>query len=337
MNDRTVPRHDGGSAAGGPQRAPLPVVLAVALGLYLLWSNSFIAVEYLLGDLRHAGRFDWIGLTVVRFLPAAAFCAAYCLGWRRRRSWELLKAHPARVAVCAALSVPLYNLALYYGQQHGVPAPIASLVTTLAPVFMFLLAAPILGERLTWRRLGGLVVALGGMLIVSRARASRASAYPLMVAVTALAPLCWSLFSVFSKPMTDRYSPTLWTFLVLAVSFPFLLAALPFAGGAGLRYLDGAGWFAVLFLAFLCTVLGFALWNWLLGQLPASSVGFFVFLNPPLTMLSKLVLARTFPSTFTFTFLPSEALGALVTLGGVALALTDRWTNRGRSSPRRSR
>ena len=31
----------------------------------------------------------------------------------------------------AALAVPGYNLALYYGQQHGVPAPVASLTTAL--------------------------------------------------------------------------------------------------------------------------------------------------------------------------------------------------------------
>ncbi|HVT57861.1 MAG TPA: DMT family transporter [Thermoanaerobaculia bacterium] len=308
------------------------MVAAVAFFLYVFWSNSFIAVGYLLGSDGGGRRFGWVGLTVARFLPASLICAGYCLGWRRAESWAILRTHWARVAVCSALAVPGYNFALYYGQQHGVAAPIASLLTTLVPLFLLILSALLLGEQLTPRRIVGLAIALGGMLIVSQARVAAAAAYPLMVAITALAPLGWSLFSVLSKPMTERYSPVLWTFLVLAVAAPPLLLAVPFTGGPEMARLDAAGWFAVLFLSLLCTVLGFALWNWLLGQLPASSVGFFVFLNPPMTTLSKLLLALALPATFSFAIASREWIGGAVTLAGVALALTQSEAARSRQS-----
>ena len=85
--------------------------------------------------------------------------------------------------------------------------------------------------------------------------------------------------------------------------------------------LDLAGWGALLYLSLPCTVLGFALWTWLLRHLPASTVGFTVFLNPPLTTASKFLLATFLPATFFFTVRPGEWFGGALTLIGMALAV----------------
>ena len=88
--------------------------------------------------------------------------------------------------------------------------------------------------------------------------------------------------------------------------------------------LDGSGWVALLYLAIPCVVFGFATWVWLLRRLPATTVGFTVFLNPPLTTISKWLLALALPAVFTFTVLPREWLGGLVTLIGMGIALFRR-------------
>lgn len=85
--------------------------------------------------------------------------------------------------------------------------------------------------------------------------------------------------------------------------------------------LDGPGWLALGYLILPCTVGGFAVWTWLLRRLPASSVGFTVFLNPPLTALSKLALAALLPAVFVFRIEPQEWLGGLLALAGLAVAL----------------
>ena len=61
--------------------------------------------------------------------------------------------------------------------------------------------------------------------------------------------------------------------------------------------------------------------TWLLQRLPATAVGFTVFLNPPLTTLSKWALAGLFPAVFTFTIVSREWVGGLVTLLGMGVAL----------------
>jgi len=298
------------------------LLVAAAVGLFVVWSNSFIAIGYLLGADHAAARLDWRALTVARFLPAALICGAYLTAARWGESLELLRSRWRRLLVCGFLAVPGYNMALYYGQQHGVPAPVASLTTALVPLFVTLLAALFLSERLTVRRVAGFAVAATGMALVASAKqTSGAASYPLLVAVTALAPLCWSVFSVVSKPVTGRVSPIVWTYLAITLGGVMTLPLL--GGGAGQRWagLDARGWGALLYLSVPCTVVGFALWTWLLRHLPASTVGFTVFLNPPLTTISKYALALALPSTFAFTIRPREWLGGVLTLIGLAVAV----------------
>ena len=48
------------------------VLVAATLGLFAVWSNSFVAVIYLLGNEIASRQLDWRALTVARFLPAGA-------------------------------------------------------------------------------------------------------------------------------------------------------------------------------------------------------------------------------------------------------------------------
>lgn len=298
---------------------------AATLGLFLVWSNSFVAIGYLLGSEGAPARFDWLGLTAGRFLPSAAIAGAYCLLFRRSETFELLRLEWRRLLACAAAAVPGYNFALYYGQQAGVPAPVASLTTALLPLFVMLLAALFLGEALTRPRLIGFAVATAGMALIALARRDGAAdAYPLLVAITAGAPLCWSVYSVLSKPLAGRASPLVWTYLVIATGgvmiVPLLLIG-PLGVGEQIAALDAAGWLALGYLVLPCTIAGFAAWTWLLRRLPAITVGFTVFLNPPLTALSKIALAALFPATFVFSIGPREWLGGLLALIGLAIAV----------------
>lgn len=303
---------------------PRWVPMAAAVGLFVVWSNSFVAAGYLLGRETAAAQLDWVSLTVARFATAGGLCAAYCAVFRRAESLRMLRRHWRRMIVCGALAVPIYNFAIFYAQEHGVAAPVASLVTSLLPLFVILLSVFFLGERLTVRRIIGFLVAMMGILLVATARSGELQvAYPALLAIAAIAPLSWSIYSVLSKPMAEGSSPVLWSYMVTAVGS---LAILPMLGSAWPRMmaLDGFGWAAVLYLAVPCAILGPAVWTWLLRYLPASSVGFTVFLNPPLTTLSKVTLAFLAPATFAFVVRPQEWWGGGVALLGMAIALTGR-------------
>ena len=72
------------------------VLIASALVLFGFWSNSFIAISYLLGRDGAAARFDWIGLTAARFLTAGLPCAIYCFAFRRAESTAIRTARRSR-------------------------------------------------------------------------------------------------------------------------------------------------------------------------------------------------------------------------------------------------
>jgi len=301
------------------------LLAAGTLLLFFFWSQSFLAIEWLI----HEGRFDWLSLTAARFSLVSTLCGGWLLLFRRSEAAEVLKRHWRRVIVAGLFCVPGYNLALYWGQEQRVAAPIASLLTTLAPLFVMLLSALFLSERITLRRGLGFLVALTGVVLIARSGSGlRGASYPLLVAVTALGPLSWSFFTVVSKPVTGRVPPLVWTYLCIVAGTVPTLTWLPFRGLPEFVALDGAGWLALLHLVLLCTVLGFAMWVWLLSRLPATSVGFTIFLNPPMTTTQKVLLSALFPALFAFTVSTGEMIGGLVMLTGVGVATIGRVNRR---------
>ena len=149
---------------------PSKLYWLIAFGLFFVWSNTFIAISYLLGGETVEARLDWLTLTVVRFLVAGLFCVSYCLVARRSESAQIIRQHWRRLFICGFLLVPAYNFSLYYGQQHGISAPIASLTSALVPLFVVLLSAGFLAERLLKRHVMGLAVASAGLYFIATAR-----------------------------------------------------------------------------------------------------------------------------------------------------------------------
>jgi len=301
--------------------------LLAAFGLFLVWSNSFIAASYLLGTEGQPARLDFISLSVVRFVPILPLCLIYCFGFHRQESLAMLREYPWRLLLCGLLGSPGYNLALYYGQQNGVPPSVASLTTALLPLFVMLLAAVFLGESLTRRRVAAFLVALVGLIIIALSKGEDPRAamdYGRVLAVTAMAPLFWAIYSIIAKPIMARSSPLVFAYLAISIGTVPLLFVFPWKGIEELARMPTDGWAAVLYLSILCTFGGYAVWTWLLRHLPASSLGFTAFFNPPLTTTSKLLLSLLFPALFVWQMNLLEWLGGGLALVGLALAVWPR-------------
>ncbi|MCP4202219.1 MAG: EamA family transporter [bacterium] len=302
------------------------VYLVVVLGLFLIWSNSFVAASHLLGTERGAAQFNWLSLTTARCAPIAPLCLLYCFLFRRQEALGLLRRFPLRLGVGGLLAVPGYNLALYFGQQHGVPPSVAALTTALLPLFVVVLAAVFLNERLSSRKAVGFLIAVAGLFAIAMSRGALGSTadYGVALGVTALAPLQYAAYSILSKPAMAFASPLTWTYLAIGLGGMPLMLVLPWAGAPEMAALEAPGWTAVLYLSVLCTLVGYAVWCWLLRHLPASTVGFTVFLNPPLATASKALLTLLFPAVFVWQLTELEWLGGGVVLAGVAFALWPR-------------
>jgi drug/metabolite transporter (DMT)-like permease len=304
----------------GPGRVGRGVLLGATLLLFLVWSNTFLAFEVLLAPATGTAPMRWWDLVVARFVPVTVVCAAWCFAVRRRESLEVLRRHPLRLVVCGLLVAPGYGAFMYYGIAHRVSGPVASLLTTFTPLYLMVWGAVALRERVGVRQAAGLVLGFSGVALVATARTGE-GVRPWDVAVLALAQVCWSAYSVLTKPMMRTVSPLVWTYLVLVVGGLPLLLVSPVVGGEAMLALDARGWALLLYLSLVATVLGNALWSWLLRHLPASTTGLTIFLNPPLTTASKWVLSTAFPLAFAFSIKPQEWVGGALALTGVALAV----------------
>lgn len=305
---------------------PVALYLLASFGLFLIWSNSFIAASYLLGTEGRPASLDFVSLSVLRLVPILPVTLIYCFGFKRRESLELLRKYPWRVLFCGLLGSPGYNLALYYGQENGVPPSVASLTTALVPLFVMLLAAVFLGEHLTKQRVVAFLVAVVGLVVIALSKGDPREAmdYGRILAITALAPLFWSIYSILAKPVMARSSALVFTYLAISIGTVPLLLLFPWKGREEAMQLPLDGWVAVLYLSIPCTLLGYAVWTWLLRHLPASTLGFTVFFNPPLTTTSKLVLSLLFPAVFLWQLDLLEWLGGGLALLGLALAVWPR-------------
>ena len=308
----------------GPPPSPAPArratLVVATLALFLVWSNTFLAFEVLLAPKSGAAPMTWLDLVVARFTPVVLVGAVVCFGFRRREAMAVLRAHPRRLVLCGLLAVPTYNGILYFCMQHRVSGPVASLLTTLSPLYLVVLGALALHERIRPRQIAGLGLGLLGVVLVATAKQGTAAS-GWHVALLALAPLSWSCYSALTKPVARTVSPLLWSYLVLTIGGAPLLLLLPWHGGPAMAALDAKGWALVLYLALVATIFGNAVWGWLLRHLPASTTGFTIFLNPPLTAGSKLVLSALFPAAFTFAVSRQEWIGGAFALAGVALAV----------------
>jgi len=301
---------------------PRPLLLVAAtLALFLVWSNTFLAFETLLAPPRGEAPLRWPDLLAARYVPAALLCGGWCALFHRRESMEILRRHGGRLLLAGLLCVPLYNALLYHGMEGRVEGPIASVLTSLTPLYLVIFGAAFLGERMSARKLAGLVLGFGGVALLATAKEGGGGSRALSVAEVALAPLCWSIYTALTRPVARQHSPLVWTFLVLATGGVLASPLLLLADFGRIAALDGKGFALLAYLVILATVFGFAAWSWLLSHLPASTVGLTIFLNPPFTMASKFALAALLPAAFVVSITPREWAGGALALLGVAAAV----------------
>jgi drug/metabolite transporter (DMT)-like permease len=287
--------------------------------LFVIWSNAFTAIKYLREVLSP------MQLVLARFVPAASFCLAYLLALpsRRKESAEILRRAPFELIAMGLTGVAGYNYFLFLGQSEVKPGA-AALLTTLSPLFTLLGSVVFLKERVPLKRILGILIAFSGLYIVVRwgrvglGRASGLSHTELRyVLITALAPLCWTFYTILGKKVLAKTSAMTVTYLTI------IIGTLPFLGAAGRPFISTVAsltplhWVALAYLTVLCTLMGFWIWFAALKSLPATLVASFIYLNPPFAALFGSLL---FKEEVTGLFV----LGAAVLLFGLYLAQSNR-------------
>jgi drug/metabolite transporter (DMT)-like permease len=253
--------------------APLPLIIAL---FCLLWSFAFVAgkigVTYCPPLILLTARFSLAGILILGISAVR--------GEKWQMSWR-------DIAVFALLGVA--NNALYLGLGYTglktVSAGLGGLIVSANPVFTAVLAALLLQEALTWRKVAGLLLGIAGVgfIVWHRMSVGTDSLSGILFTLASLASIVSG--TILFKVLAPKGS--LWIgngIQNLAAGLALLPFALAFSNvGDIVPNAQLAGAFAFLVLG--GSVLAYFLWFHLLKTSGATAASAYHFLMPPLAML----------------------------------------------------
>lgn len=248
----------------------------MVLAFILLWSSAFSAGKIAVADCPP------LIFLAVRFLAAGVLMMA--LAAMLGIPWTLARRD---VAVFAALGVA--NQAVYLGIGYialkSVSAGLAALIISANPIVTAVLAVAVLGERMTWRKLVGLLLGLGGVAFIVRSRLILGTDQLSGIVLCVLALLSLVGGTILFKLFAPRQG--LWIGNGVQ-SLAAGIAILPFA--LGFESFHDIEPSTSLILAFAYNVLfvsvfAYLLWFRILQVSGATAASSYHFLIPPLGML----------------------------------------------------
>ena len=287
-------------------RQHLPLVPAAAF--VLVWSSGYISGP---AAVHAAAPFSVLGW---RFALAAALAVGLALTLRRPTRMD--RGTLGRVALVGLVMNAVQFGLMYVAFDLGLGATLASLFHSLSPVLTALLAAALLGERVSPIQVLGFVVGVAGVLLVLGGDLAHAGG-PFAVLIGSLSMLTLSLGTLGQRWI--GHSPDLlWSAAVqFAVSAPPMLA---------LGWLTEGAWpvtdtrqavVSVLYLAVVNSIAGLMLLALLVLRGGSGAAASLFFLSPPVTALMAWVVLD---ETLTW----PQMVGLVVAVVGVGAATRTR-------------
>jgi len=284
--------------------------LAAAIATMVVWGANFAVTKYVLAA-TGVGPFLFIRFLIMPMLGFALLLAVY------RR--HVAKALPRRADWPRFIAAGLVGHTVHVGiVTCGIDLSTAfssSLVLTSGPLFTLLILVLLGVERLGRQQLAGSLLAFAGIaLFLSDKFAegfSRAGAGDLvLISASAL----FSVYTVISKPLVERYGPLpllVWTLAVGAP--PLVLITLPSFLAAPLAPLPASVWFGLAWAAVVSNFLGWLVWAWVNAVRGVARSAPLMYLMPPIAgVIAWLGLGEQFTTP--------KLAGAALTMAGVAWA-----------------
>jgi drug/metabolite transporter (DMT)-like permease len=259
----------------------------------------------------------------LREFPAASFnalrlilaAAAFAAVLTRRPAGEarvIGRADWPRVVWLGVVGGALYQLLFLAGVPRTSVAN-AGLIFGISPVVISMMSAAVGHEHLPWTRWAGGVLSVVGLYFVVGVGASLSVNSFTGDALVFLGMLCWALYSVGSRPILGRYSPTVltaWTTIIGAAIY--VAVAVPTLRATRWEQVSWASWSLMAASSLVCLVLAYVIWHTGVQRMGATRTAAYSNLTP----IAAIVVGRLWlgePIT------AAQVVGAAAILGGVFL------------------
>lgn len=250
------------------------LALGAALVTVVLWASAFVGIRAAGHDLS-AGP-----LTLGRLLVGAVVLGALVL-WRRgampRRS-DL-----PRLLAYGILWFAVYNVALNASERR-IDAGTASLIVSLGPIFIAVLAGLLLREGFPWSLMAGGAIAFAGAVLIGLSTSGDSTSAGVGSALCLAAAVAYAGGVVSQKPLLAHNSALVVTWLGCMIG---VVVCLPFAPQLVQQLGDAdTGTIAwTVYLGALPTALAFTTWAYALARSTAGQLGAMTYLVAPCAVL----------------------------------------------------
>lgn len=186
------------------------------------------------------------------------------------------------LALCGFLGVAANQLLFFSGLNLTSPIN-ASLIITIIPVILLPIAAIQLNEKVTARKVLGVVLGLSGaaLLITNKSTLSLQNSSLTGDLLIILNATSYAFYLVLVKPLMQKYNAQT---VVMWVFFFGMLFVIPFGwedfASVGWDSLSANAWLAIIYVVLFTTFFAYLLNTWALKYISSSMVAVYAYLQP---------------------------------------------------------
>jgi drug/metabolite transporter (DMT)-like permease len=252
-----------------------------------------------------------VALTMIRSTLAAVGLILIMLV--RRGGTPIAREDYGRLLLLSFLAIPA-NQFLFLTALRHTTASNASLMYAATPAVVLVISSVTGKEMLTLRKMLGVSVAFGGiLLVVFEHGIDISSDYTFGNLLLVAAVISWAFYTVKGRPMIMKYGAFRTSALTMILG---AMLYLPVGAVNAVEFdysrLTPAHWVGLAYLSLGTSIFAYFLWYYALGRIEASKVAIFSNLQPVMTTLLAFFLLSQ-PISLTF------IAGGAITLAGIVL------------------
>ena len=272
----------------------------------IIWSSGFVVAKYAFAD------GDSLYFLALRLLLAAVilFILTVALG----QSLVLTRSDIVATVLIGLSLHGLYLGGVWYAIELGAPAGLSSVITSLQPILVSLLAIRLLAEPLTKRQLLGLLFGLSGVVLVVLPKLTGADAFTAESLSLLVLALIGSTIATLLQKKIGHSIP-----LMIGTTYQFMVAgvvmlAISIARGRTRFELTHTSFWTMTWAVLVTSIAAVLLLLWLLNNGSAAKVSSLLYLVPPMAVLQGYFLFQEKVQAI-------GVVGIVLTALGVALVI----------------
>jgi drug/metabolite transporter (DMT)-like permease len=206
------------------------------------------------------------------------------------------------------------HLTLQWQGLHYTTATSATLYLSTAPVFILLLARPLLGEAIAPRQWAGIAISFAGVFLIATQGRVQSLSFNIgdLMAIASMA--MWGSYTVFLRLRRDNLDTPELIVVVCLFGLLFMSPWVAYEVLSGVTAkLSTIGFLAVVYSAIGSLLLAYAGWSYVVKRLGAARAGATMHLMPGIAVLLSMLFLNEYPHWY-------HGAGIALILSGVALS-----------------